>query len=308
MRKSMRIVTYLDDRHRPGPGAIIGDDVVDLHSGNGPASVLDLITMPDWEQRVAKLCIDGPRCPLDSVTLTAPIPHPPTFFAIGLNAKDHRREVNLRWLLREPRLIRLGAGYLLAHPRPKIPYFFTKATSAIVGPVDPIVLPPNATKVDWEGELVAVVGTTLFEASAEEAGAGIAGYTITNDVSIRDMQFDNPTATNLAKSYPSHGPLGPAIVPATELDLESCELRTYLNGELRQRGRIGDLILSPAEIVSKLSTFVRLQPGDHIACGTFAGIGWAAGRMLRAGDRIRVEVDGIGHIDNPVISYPGTRR
>ncbi len=226
-----------------------------------------------------------------------------------LNAKDHRREVNLRWLLREPRLIRLGAGYLLAHPRPKIPYFFTKATSAIVGPpVDPIVLPPNATKVDWEGELVAVVGTTLFEASAEEAGAGIAGYTITNDVSIRDMQFDNPTATNLAKSYPSHGPLGPAIVPATELDLESCELRTYLNGELRQRGRIGDLILSLPRSSANSVHSSDSNRGDHIACGTFAGIGWAAGRMLRAGDRIRVEVDGIGHIDNPVISYPGTRR
>lgn len=299
----MRIVTFseADGAHRPG--LVVDDEVGDLSANGGPTSVVELLARPDWPTYAQSLAKAAPRRPLDTITLAAPIPRPPKFLAIGLNARDHRREVNLRWLLREPRLITLGAGYLLAHPRPKIPYFFAKATSSITGPYDRIILPPNTSKVDWEGELAVIIGSPLLEADVDEARHGIAGYTITNDVSVRDLQFDNPTATNLAKSYPSHGPLGPWLVPARDFDLDGCELRTYLNGELRQRGRISDLILSPAEIVSRLSAFCMLEPGDVIACGTFAGIGWAAGRLLQPGDRVRIEVDGIGHIDNPVVSH-----
>jgi 2-keto-4-pentenoate hydratase/2-oxohepta-3-ene-1,7-dioic acid hydratase in catechol pathway len=224
--------------------------------------------------------------------------------AIGLNARDHRKEVNARWLMREPRLILLGAGYLIAHPKPKYPYFFAKATSSITGPYDPIMLPAGTSRVDWEGELAVVIGARIHDVSVETARRSIAGYMIANDVSVRDWQLDNPTATALAKSYPSHGPLGPWMVSADQLDLRDVELRTYLNAELRQRGRIGDLILSPAEIISTLSAFCVLEPGDVIACGTFAGIGWASGRLLRPGDTVRIEVDGIGHIENPVIAQP----
>ena len=295
----MRIATFLDDQGQHRPGAVVDGQLADL--SGGAASVTELISQPGWQDRVAVLSAAAPRRPLATTRLAAPIPRPPKFLAIGLNARDHRREVNLRWLLREPRLVTLAAGYLLAHPRPKIPYFFAKATSAITGPYDPIVMPPVVSKLDWEGELVAVIGSPVFDADLEEAAAAIAGYTVTNDVSIRDLQFDNPTATNLAKSYPSHGPVGPWLVPSSEFDLDSAELRTYLNGELRQQGCIRDLILGPVEIVSRLSAFVRLEPGDLIACGTFAGIGWAAGRMLQPGDRIRVEIDGIGGIDNLVV-------
>ena len=298
----MRIVTFLDEQGRYRPGIVVDDEIADLSYGSGPVSVIELISQPGWQLRAATLIANAPRRPAESTTLAAPIPQPPKFLAIGLNARDHRREVNLRWLLREPRLITLAAGNLLGHPPPKIPYFFAKATSAITGPTDPIILPPNMSKVDWEGEIVAVIGTRVFEADAEQAEAAIAGYTITNDVSIRDLQFDNPTATNLAKSYPSHGPVGPCLVPSSEFDQGAAELRTYLNGELRQSGRIRDLILGPVEIVRRLSSFLQLEPGDLVACGTFAGIGWAAGRMLQPGDRVRVEVDGIGFIDNPVIA------
>lgn len=302
----IRIGTFVGDDGAHHPAAILDDTVVDLSADGGPPSVIELLAQPDWQHSVGSRIASGPRIPLASVTLAAPIPRPPQFLAIGLNARDHRREVNLRWLLREPRLITLAAGYLLAHPRPKLPYFFAKAPSSVTGPYDRIMLPPGGSKVDWEGELTAVIGAPLHEASLEEARHGIAGYTITNDVSVRDLQFDNPTATNLAKSYPTHGPLGPWIVAACDFDLENAELRTHLNGELRQRGRIADLILSPAEIVSKLSTFCLLEPGDIVACGTFAGIGWAAGRLLRPGDRVRVEVDGIGHIENPVVGHAAT--
>lgn len=304
MTAPMRIVTFSAHGDVRRVGMVIGDDVADLSANGGPASAIELLTQPDWQQRATSLANTAPREPLDTVTLAAPVPRPPKFLAIGLNARDHRREVSLRWLAREPRLIALGAGYLLAHPRPKIPYFFAKATSSVTGPNDPIILPSSTSKVDWEGELAVIIGAPLLEADVDEARHGIAGYTITNDVSVRDLQFDNPTATNLAKGYPSHGPLGPWLVPASDFDEDSCELRTYLNGELRQQGRITDLILGPAEIASRLSQFCLLEPGDVIACGTFAGIGWAAGRLLKPGDRVRIEVDGIGHIDNLVISHP----
>jgi 2-keto-4-pentenoate hydratase/2-oxohepta-3-ene-1,7-dioic acid hydratase in catechol pathway len=97
--------------------------------------------------------------------------------------------------------------------------------------------------------------------------------------------------------------LGPWLVTADEFDPHASELRTYLNGALRQRGRIADLTLSPAEIISKLSTFCLLEPGDVIACGTFGGTGWPAGRFLRPADVVRIELDGIGHLANRVIAY-----
>jgi 2-keto-4-pentenoate hydratase/2-oxohepta-3-ene-1,7-dioic acid hydratase in catechol pathway len=254
---------------------------------------------------VPELLKKAPRLPLQEVSFRAPVPNPAKYMAIGLNANDHRKDINARWLMREPRLIRIAAGYLLAHPRPKYPFFFAKATSSIIGPSEPIVLPLRANQVDWEGELAVIIGARLHEANTDTARRGIAGYTIANDVSVRDWQTDNPTSAGLAKSYPTHGPMGPWLVTADEFDPHDSELRTYVNGALRQRGRISDLTLSPAEVVSKLSTFCLLEPGDVIACGTFAGTGWPAGRFLRPTDVVRIEIDGIGHLSNPVIAYRG---
>jgi 2-keto-4-pentenoate hydratase/2-oxohepta-3-ene-1,7-dioic acid hydratase in catechol pathway len=120
---------------------------------------------------------------------------------------------------------------------------------------------------------------------------------------VRDWQTDNPTAAALAKGYPTHGPLGPWLTTPDEFDSGSAELRTYLNGRLTQQGRIADLILSPAEIISRLSQFCVLQPGDIIACGTFGGTGWPTGRFLRPGDVVRIEIDGLGELSNPVVAY-----
>jgi len=297
----MRLTTFSTEGRIPRVGVELNGEIADLTScDDGPLSLKSLLQQPDWTSDLAAILKRAPRVSLDKATLHAPVPRPAMYMAIGLNARDHRRDVNARWLLREPKLIRIAAGYLLAHPRPKHPFFFAKATSSIVGPFDPIVLPPNTTQVDWEGELAVVIGTRIHDVDVEAARRSIAGYTIANDVSVRDWQTDNPTAAALAKSYPSHGPLGPWLVTADELDVADIELRTYLNGTLRQRGRIADLILSPAEIVSRLSKFCELQPGDVVACGTFGGTGWPEGRFLRAGDTVRIEVDGIGHLANPV--------
>ncbi len=149
-----------------------------------------------------------------------------------------------------------------------------------------------------------VIGTHARHLTPAEARDAIAGYMITNDVSVRDWQTDNPTGPLLAKGYDTHGPLGPWLVTTDEIDPADLELTTTLNGERRQRGRIADLIHSPAEIVSVLSGFCTLERGDVIACGTFAGTGWPTGRFLRPGDTVRVEIDGLGHIENPVVSEP----
>lgn len=297
----MRLATFSLGSAETRAGAVVGDEIADLSAcDGGPNSMLSLLQRSDWTTAAASLLPHAPRHPIESAVLHAPVPTPSLFMAIGLNAPDHRKDVNVRWLLREPRLVRIAAGYLLAHPRPRYPFFFAKAPSSIVGPGAPILLPHDAKQVDFEGELAVIIGTGIHDADEVAARAAIAGYLITNDVSIRDWQTDNPTATALAKSHPSHGPLGPWLVTADELDVSTAELRTFLNGKLRQRGSISDLILSPAQVVSRLSRFCALRPGDVVACGTFAGTGWPVGRFLRPGDTVRIEVDGIGTLSNPV--------
>jgi 2-keto-4-pentenoate hydratase/2-oxohepta-3-ene-1,7-dioic acid hydratase in catechol pathway len=300
----MHLATFSTDTTRAHVGVVLGDEIADLSAADGgPTSMLQLLSETDWATSIPTWLKKAPRQSLPSVTLHAPVPAPPKYMAIGLNAADHRKDINARWLAREPKLIRIAAGYLLAHPRPRHPFFFAKATSSITGPYDPIVLPLHGQQVDWEGELALIVGARVHDVNVQTARASIAGYLIANDVSIRDWQTDNPTAAALAKSYPTHGPLGPWLVTPDQFDVERAELRTYLNGQLRQHGAIADLILSPAEIVSRLSAFCVLEPGDVIACGTFAGTGWPAGRFLMPGDTVRIEVDGIGHISNPVSAH-----
>ncbi|MCU1699723.1 MAG: hydrolase family protein [Mycobacterium sp.] len=299
----MKLATFSAGTEQTHAGIVIDDTVADLSAiEDGPASIVALLNRPDWREQAQSLLHRAPRRPLDSIRLHAPVPNPPKYMAIGLNARDHRKDINARWLLREPKLIRIAAGYVLAHPKSKYPFFFAKATSSIAGPFDPIVLPKEASQVDWEGELAVVIGTRIHDVTPAVATAAIAGYTVADDITVRDWQCDNPTSAALAKSYPSHGPLGPWLVTADELDVNAVELRTYLNGEVRQRGRIADLILTPAEVISQLSKFCALEPGDVVACGTFAGTGWPAGRFLQPGDIVRVEIDGIGHIANPVVS------
>lgn len=301
----MKIATFCTENRQQRIGIVVGDEIADLTAiDDVPASVPDLLNQPNLTDQIGPLIDRAPRRPLEQVTLTAPIPAPPKYWAIGLNSRDHRREVNPRWLLRQPKLVRIAAGYALAHPRPRYPFFFAKATSSITGPFDPIWLPRTAEQVDWEGELAVAVAHHLHDATPEQAQRAIGGYLVANDVSIRDWQTDNPTSTSLAKSYPSHGPLGPWLVTGDELDPCDLEVRTYLNGQLRQRGRISDLIHDPAQVLSHLSRFCVLAPGDIVACGTFAGTGWPAGRFLQAGDTVRVGIDGIGDIANPVTATP----
>jgi 2-keto-4-pentenoate hydratase/2-oxohepta-3-ene-1,7-dioic acid hydratase in catechol pathway len=161
----------------------------------------------------------------------------------------------------------------------------------------------HEAEIERAGASPAMAVLRLRRADSGAAAEAIAGYTVTNDLSVRDWQT-NTSQMWLGKSFETHGPIGPWVVTADELDVSAAVIRTWVNGELRQEGALADQHLSPAEIVSQVSQVCTLEPGDLIATGTPGGIGSLQGRFLTAGDRIRVSVDGIGAIENRVVAEP----
>jgi 2-keto-4-pentenoate hydratase/2-oxohepta-3-ene-1,7-dioic acid hydratase in catechol pathway len=160
--------------------------------------------------------------------------------------------------------------------------------------------------VDYEGELGFVIGTRCRHVPADRAREVIAGYTIVNDVSVRDWQLRTPTMT-MGKSFDTHGPTGPSLVTADEIgDPHGLELRTWVNGELRQEARTDELLFDCWEMVEHLTTAFTLEPGDVIATGTPAGVGagMSPPAWLVPGDVVRIDIEGIGVLENPVIAEP----
>lgn len=227
--------------------------------------------------------------PLAQVRLEAPIPRPSKYLAIGMNYNDHAEECR-------------QAGI----PIPKAQVWFNKQVSCITGPFDDIHRPFVSDKMDYEAELGVVIGKRCRHVSVDKALDMVGGYFVANDVTARDWQHATPTWT-LGKSFDTHGPIGPWIVTADEVaDPQNLNMRLYVNGQLRQQQTTGDMIYKIAEQIAHLSTVMTLEPGDLIASGTCAGIGIALKPpcFLQAGDVVRVEIDGIGHLENKVIDEP----
>ncbi len=223
---------------------------------------------------------------LAGARLRAPIPRPPKFLAIGLNYTDHCAETGM--------------------PEPDFPVFFNKQTTCVVGPGDAIHVPRASALVDYECEMGIVIGRRCRHVPAERAHEVIAGYTVVNDITVRDWQLRAPTMT-IGKSFDTHGPIGPWIVTADEIDdPQALGLRTWINGELLQDATTAGMIFTAAQQIETLSTAFTLEPGDIIATGTPAGVGMMRQppRWLVPGDIVAVEVDGIGRLENPVISEP----
>lgn len=180
---------------------------------------------------------------------------------------------------------------------PPHPIVFFKHPNSIVGPDDDVVLPPGADKADWEVELVAVIGRRAFRlASPEEALAHVAGYTVANDVSERAWQIETSGGQwSKGKSAPTFCPLGPALVPADEVDPDDLGIRSWVNGEPRQDSSTKDMIFSVAVLLHDLSQHMALDPGDVVLTGTPEGVA-LSGRFpyLRPGDVVELEVDGLG--------------
>jgi acylpyruvate hydrolase len=241
----------------------------------------------------------GALVPSEGADLGAPIDDPRLLLAIGLNYHDHLREMGT--------------------PPPSAPYSFTKNLASIAGPRDDIVLPRSHPEmVDWEGELVIVIGSPCFGASERDATAHIAGYTIANDVSARDwvdpvfrqsgiMEPILAWELNLlGKQFPTFCPLGPFLVTSDEIpDVTALGITTRVNGEVMQSSSTAQLIFSPAQIVSYYSQFYRFLPGDLILTGTPAGVGFGRTpkRFLAAGDIVDVSIDSLGSLTNRVASH-----
>jgi 2-keto-4-pentenoate hydratase/2-oxohepta-3-ene-1,7-dioic acid hydratase in catechol pathway len=229
----------------------------------------------------------GDRHPLEEVRLLAPV-RSRKYLAIALNYADHIAESGM--------------------DAPETPVFFNKQVTCVVGPGDDVHMPRVSNLLDYEGELAIVIGERCRHVSEERAPEVIAGYTIANDVSVRDWQLRAPTMT-LGKSFDTHGPLGPWIVTADELgDPHGLSIRTYVNDELRQDGSTSEMVYDCFAQVAHLSEAFTLEPGDVIATGTPAGIGavrqpFPEG-LLKVGDVVRVEIEGIGSLENTVVDEP----
>lgn len=226
---------------------------------------------------------------LGVVKLEAPIPDPQKYLAIGMNYADHVEEA------------RKGGVTM-----PKVQVWFNKQVSSINGPFDAVHSPRVSEMLDYEAELGVVIGKRCRHVSAAEAKDVIGGYFVANDVTARDWQFASPTFT-LGKSFDTHGPIGPWIVTADEIDdPHTLDMRLLVNGEVRQSSSTSQMIYNIYAQIEHLSKVMTLEPGDLLATGTCAGVGIAGGKegMLKVGDVVRVEIDRIGHIENRIVAEP----
>jgi 2-keto-4-pentenoate hydratase/2-oxohepta-3-ene-1,7-dioic acid hydratase in catechol pathway len=229
--------------------------------------------------------------PIGEVHLLSPLTRPQKFLGIGLNYASHVAEMQKQ-----------------GEPAPDlgIQMWFNKQVSCINGPYDPIHLPSVSECLDFEGELGIVIGTRCRHVAPADAHKVIVGYVIVNDVSVRDWQRRSPTAT-IGKSFDTHGPIGPWLTTADEIaDPEALAIRTTVDGVVMQDANTSEFIHKIGAMIAYLTTALTLEPGDILATGTPPGVG--AGRKpptwLRAGQKVRVEIDGLGFIENEVIAEP----
>jgi len=275
-------------------GIVEGDEIADLSTTDRdlPRDLVTLLRAGAAALEAVRRSVPrARRFPLANVRLEAPVQSPRKFLALGLSFKSHVAE------LRERKIP-------IAIPPHQV--WFNKQVTAINGPYDPIHLPRASSQLDYEGELAIVIGTYARHVSRANAAGVIAGYLICNDVSVRDWQLRSHTAT-LGKSFDTHGPIGPWLTTSDEVrDPQNLQIRTWFDGELRQDGNTNDFVYSIGEMIEELSTVFTLEPGDVLSTGSPAGVGALMDppRFLTAGSRVRVEIEGLGHIENRVIEEP----
>jgi 2-keto-4-pentenoate hydratase/2-oxohepta-3-ene-1,7-dioic acid hydratase in catechol pathway len=256
---------------------------------NLPSEIDGFISSPSSQQTAEELLtkakssdLDAVSIPLNEARLLAPITSPPKILCLGLNFLTHITETNEK--------------------RPEEPVVFMKPHTAILGPNEKIIKPPFVKQLDYEGELAIVMGKKAKGVSVAEALKYVFGYTILNDVSARDFQFRSSQWT-LGKSFDTFAPIGPCITTSSQLsDPDNLQIKTWVNGELRQDGNTHDMIFSVAQIIHHLSQVMTLEPCDIIATGTPSGVAMAMKppKWLKAGDAVRIEIEGIGTLENNV--------
>jgi 2-keto-4-pentenoate hydratase/2-oxohepta-3-ene-1,7-dioic acid hydratase in catechol pathway len=294
----MLLVTFIEGgKSRLGILDRTRDEVVDLfRAASGlPQDMAAFIALGEpglAEARRAEASGEG-RVPLARVRLTAPIPKPArNIFCVGKNYREHAQELQTAGLK--------GGG---AEAIPELPIFFTKATSSVIGPGEPIPAwldPTNST--DYEGELAVVIGPGGRGIARAEAMHHVYGYTIVNDVTSRALQRRHQQWF-LGKSLDGFCPMGPAIATADEIaDVGTLRVQTRVNGELRQDALVSGLIFDIPTLIETLARTMTLVPGDVIATGTPAGVGmgFKPPRFLKKGDVVTIVIDPIGTLENPI--------
>ena len=295
----MKLVSYTID-NATRTGAIRGDHVVDLNATDAsiPVDMLALLQGGDAVMERARGAAESGQATLAlaDVKLESPVLAPPRILAVGLNYMDHFLEI--------PEAVREA----MKMTPPQVPVIFNKQSTSANGPYDPIYLPGESTQMDYEAELGVIIGKRCRRVPRERAFEVIAGYTILNDVTIRDWQLRTPTMT-MGKSWDSHCPMGPALFTVDEIeDPENLNIKTLVSGEERQNFNTGDMIFGIADQIEHLSTAFTLLPGDVIATGTSAGVAmFSEGQpWLTEGQVVRIEVEGLAYIENTVVKDPGT--
>ena len=286
----MRLVNFEMDGERC-LGALDGETVVDLSASGLPNDTIDLIAQ--WDRAKAEHAVgQGSRLPVAAVRLLAPLAPRKNIVAVGRNYRDHAREFS-------------DSGFDASEKQmiPEHPVIFTKAPTSVIGPDESIVLANDPTgTTDYEGEMAVVIGRAARNISPDEALDHVFGWTIVNDVTARELQKRH-VQWFVGKSPDTFCPIGPVITTVDELpDIGESWLRTTVNGELRQKAQIRDLIFDVPTLIATLSSVLTLEPGDLIATGTGlgVGIGFDPPRYLEAGDMVEISIDGIGTLRNPV--------
>ena len=286
----MKLATFTRDGS-PVPGLVVKDGIIDISAADTglPGTMLELLQAGKAAMHTLSTVAasNAQRYPLDKVTLKAPIARPPKFFGVGLNYADHIAETGSQ--------------------KPDYPTLFNKQSTCVIGPGEAIHLPRVAPKrVDYEGEFGIVIGNRCRHVPKTRAAEVIAGYLIVNDVTARDWQGRSPTWT-LGKSFDTHGPIGPWIVTPEEIgDPHELDIKTWVNGELRQSSNTSQLLFDVFYLIEYLSSVFTLEPGDIISTGTSSGVGFKMSppAYLQAGDTVRIEIENIGALENPVIAEP----
>ena len=275
----------------------------------GDGTHLVPLRLPDDARQIGALALagattfvdDGDPIPLASVQLEAPLPAPRrNLFCVGKNYHEHAKEFTASGFD--------SSAARVADAIPEFPIVFSKVPESVIAPGAPILIPEGlSSAIDYEAELAVVIGTGGRGIRRADAMSHVWGYTIVNDVTARDLQGRHKQWL-IGKSLDSFCPMGPWLVTADALDGTNTRVRCWVNGELRQDARTTDLIFDIPTLIETLSAGITLQPGDIIATGTPAGvgIGFKPPKYLVAGDTVRIEIDGIGVLENPVERHPAS--
>jgi len=284
----MKLVTFTDDKGTR-IGVVEGSEVVDVTAA-APDLAKDMTAFlargRDEISKARAAAAGAPRLTLESVKLEAPVPNPGKFLAVGLNYADHIRELNA--------------------PTPEFPSCFAKVRTCINGPYDPVHRPRVSDSLDYEGELGFVIGRRCRHVPKDRAREVIAGYVVVNDFTVREWVAKTPQVV-IPKSFDTHGPFGPWIVTSDEAgDPHALAIKTWVNNELRQDSNTAQMTFDCYALVEILSRAVTLEPGDVITTGTPYGVGegFDPKRYLKPGDVVKVEIEKLGFVENPIIDEP----